>query len=94
MQRHPQVQWVIFQAGPRGIDVRCEVCGAAAGSLNPAGLHQFAGAHRQHVSRATGHYGAGDMVARATKALGMETCTPCEKRRMMLNGMMPRVWRR
>lgn len=29
--------------------------------------------------------GAGDVVARATKAVGIKPCTPCERRRQWLN---------
>lgn len=32
--------------------------------------------------------GLGDVVASATKKLGIEPCTPCEKRRQWLNKMI------
>lgn len=33
--------------------------------------------------------GAGDMVARMTKAVGIQPCAPCEKRRQKLNRLLP-----
>lgn len=91
---YPRVSWVHWMPTPQGLALRCTVCGATGGALSEQEAHAFAAHHREHVSASPEHYGAGDMVARATKALGMETCTPCEKRRRMLNQMMPRVWRR
>ena len=38
--------------------------------------------------------GAGDMVAAATHALGIEQCTPCAKRQAQLNAALPNMWRR
>lgn len=32
--------------------------------------------------------GAGDMVAKATKAVGIEPCDECEKRRQWMNRML------
>lgn len=74
--------------------MRCTACGAQATAGAPAGVDAFAQSHQEHQSAAQGHYGAGDMVARATKALGIEPCTPCEARRRQLNGLFPRLWRR
>jgi hypothetical protein len=91
---YPAVQWVIYEPTRTGLLVACQVCGGKAGPLNWPGLHQFALQHREHVSTAPTHFGAGDVVAAATKALGMQSCSPCEQRRMTLNRMMPRVWRR
>lgn len=92
--RHPQVQWVLYEPAPAGFMVACQVCGQQKGPLSEPRVHQFAAEHREHVSAAPTYYGAGDVVARATKALGIESCTPCERRRMALNQMMPRVFRR
>lgn len=33
--------------------------------------------------------GLGDVIASATKAVGIKPCGSCEERRKMLNGMMP-----
>jgi len=33
--------------------------------------------------------GLGDVIASATKAVGIQPCNSCEQRRKMLNGMMP-----
>lgn len=94
MQRHPATQWVLYAPTTQGIVVKCEVCGeqGAVGSYPQVDL--FAQRHREHRSAAPGHYGAGDAIAAATKRLGIDTCTPCERRRQQLNGLLPRVWRR
>lgn len=94
MNAHPNVRWVQWDVTPSGFVLRCSVCGAEATAGNPAGADQFAAAHAEHRSAAAGHYGAGDAIAAATKAMGVETCTPCEARRRQLNGWFPRVWKR
>lgn len=57
---------------------------------------QFARVHSAHQNPAPQptHYGAGDLVAKATGALGIKPCAPCDKRRQQLNGLFPNVWRR
>jgi hypothetical protein len=94
MNRHPSVQWVLWAQTTQGFVVRCEACGSqgALGALQQ--VDAFASQHREHRSAAQGHLGLGDVVARATKAIGAKPCTPCEKRREQLNGLFPRVWRR
>jgi hypothetical protein len=93
-QRHPQVQWIVWQRTTQGFAARCQACGASATAGTPEGVDAFAAAHQEHRSASPGHYGAGDLVARATKALGMETCSPCEARRQALNQRFPRFWPR
>jgi len=74
------------QAHPRGGFIcRCTDCGQTAHVASP---QIFAQRHR------CTHYGAGDMIARATGALGIKPCSPCEARKRKLNGMFPRVWGR
>lgn len=72
----------------------CQVCGAQTPPVSAQGADQFAAAHAAHQSQSPTHYGAGDLVAKAAGALGIESCTPCEKRRRAMNGLLPRVWRR
>lgn len=57
---------------------------------------QFARVHSAHQSAAPQptHYGAGDLIAKATGALGIKPCSPCEARRRALNGLLPNVWKR
>lgn len=93
-QPHPQVRWVVWGRTTQGFVVRCTVCGAAATAGSPQGVDAFAAAHQAHQSPAQTHYGAGDLVARATKALGVEPCTPCEQRRRDWNQRFPRLWPR
>lgn len=93
--RHPEWPWIEFQQTPRGIDIVCTVCGLRPKcTLTPAAADQFARAHAEHVSAAQSHYGMGDLIARATKAVGISPCTPCEARRRALNQRFPRMWPR
>ncbi len=94
MNRHPQIQWVFWQPTTAGFVVRCGACGAQTSVGSPGLVDAFARDHAQHTSPARGHYGAGDLVAGATKALGMQSCTPCEARRHALNQALPKLWRR
>jgi len=66
---------------------------ADRGSAAFAQQHQGCGA-RMRAPAAAGYGGLGDAVAAGTKALGIEPCTPCERRRAMLNRAVPRVFRR
>ena len=96
---HPNVSWIeCHDAGPsapaRFLCV-CRVCGAQQqeyGSGQAADL--FARAHAAHQSASPTHYGLGDLVAKATGALGIKPCSPCEARRRAMNGAFPQVMRR
>lgn len=92
--KHQQIPWVDAQQQGTKIVVRCEVCSTVVTVDTPAQANQVALAHKEHRSAAAGHYGAGDAIAAATKAMGISACTPCEKRRQMLNGMLPKVFPR
>lgn len=93
VQRHPTVSWVLVVPAGRAARVHCEVCGASA-TIGARSVEAFAHQHRAHRSSAPGYHGAGDAVAALTGRLGMTPCTPCEQRRMALNRMVPRLWRR
>lgn len=94
-QQHPQIPWVLWQRTTTGFAVHCRACKASAAAGTPEGVDAFAGAHQQHQSASPTHYGAGDLVARATKAMGLgKPCTPCEARRAALNARFPQLWRR
>lgn len=54
----------------------------------------FARTHAAHQSASQTHYGLGDLVAKATSAVGIKPCAPCQKRQAQLNGMFPQVLRR
>lgn len=84
--QHPQAPWVSANPSPEGIVVHCSRCGALATVATPNQANQIALQHRQH--------GLGDVVAAATKAVGIKPCTPCEARQRALNGWFPRVWGR
>ena len=94
MNQHPNVKWVFWETTPQGIEVLCAVCKEGGLATTPGRAEAFALRHAQHQSAASTHYGAGDAVAAATKALGIESCTPCEARRRMLNGLVPKFWPR
>lgn len=94
--QHPNVSWITCDAIAGGLFVcRCDVCGVAMQGPAPAmQADAFARAHAAHESASPTHYGLGDLAARATSAIGIKPCSPCEARRRALNGLMPQVMRR
>lgn len=91
---HPRVQWVHLHQQPDGsIVCACNVCHVQAHARSPREVEAFASQHAAHQSSAT-HYGAGDLVAGVTGALGMKPCSPCEARRLAMNRMLPNLFRR
>lgn len=93
MNRHPQVPAVAWMQTPQGFVMRCTACGAQASAASPGGVDAFARAHL-HPAPPRQTLGLGDVVAAATKAVGIKPCTPCEARRQRLNALFPRVWGR
>ncbi len=93
MNRHPQVQTVVWTQTTQGFAMRCQQCGVTATAGAPQGVDRFASEH-QHPAPQRAAMGLGDVVAAATKAVGIKPCTPCEARQRQLNAMFPRVWRR
>lgn len=95
MIQHPHVPHVVCAEPSPGVwQCQCRVCGAAMQGAAPAeGADRFASVHSAH-EQAPSHYGFGDLVARATSAVGIKPCAPCKKRQAQLNGLLPRVWRR
>lgn len=95
--QHPNVPTVHCQQGPGVYLCTCQICGASMGHPGSGqAADQFARVHSAHqpAAPAPTHYGAGDLVAKATGALGIKPCSPCEARRRALNGLFPNVWRR
>lgn len=91
---HPRVRWVRLTQLPNGTVIcQCDVCQQSAVANTAGHIEAFAGQHAQHQSSPT-HYGAGDVIAGVTHRMGIKPCTPCEQRRRMLNGVLPRLWRR
>lgn len=77
--------------------VKCHGCGAV--EYNPAAVRAFMQGHqscaaRMHAPAAAGYGGLGDAIAAGTKAVGIEPCTPCQRRQAMLNRAVPRLFRR
>ena len=91
MNRHPQVPNVVWLQTTQGFAARCAACGAQATAGTPQGVDAFAAQH-QHPQRPA--MGLGDVVAAATKAVGIKPYKPCEKRQAQLNGWLPRIWKR
>lgn len=98
VMQHPNVPHVICaQAGPGLFQCQCQICGAQMGSPAPGqGADRFAQVHSQHQQAAPqpSHYGLGDVIAGATKAVGIKPCAPCQRRQQTLNGWLPRLFRR
>ncbi len=91
---HPNVPWVDWAQTPQGPWVRCTQC-VVGGILAPGQtIDGFAAAHSRCRQPEPTHLGLGDVVARATGALGVKPCAPCKERQAALNRLMPRVWRR
>ncbi len=93
MNRHPQVPGVVWVKTTQGFAMRCTACGAQATAGTPQGVDAFASQH-QHPVPVRQAMGLGDVVAAATKAVGIQPCSPCEARRRQMNALFPRVWRR
>ena len=71
----------------------CDACGARQAIQTQEGVFAFGEAHSAHQSAARGYYGAGDAVHAVAQRAGIESCTPCEKRRRAMNSWLPRLWR-
>ena len=87
-------RWIrVGMKGGRRVAV-CDVCGKGAQVPTQAHLSAFSSRHASHESAQEGWMGAGDVVAAAASRLGIEACTPCEKRRRRMNKMAPKFWKR
>lgn len=85
-QRYPQVPWVLVAPAPQGgFYAMNERTGQQVFAPNMTGVHEFAA----DSAAAPGRMGAGDVVARAASALGIQKCTPCAARQAALNRMIP-----
>jgi hypothetical protein len=93
MNHHPQVPHVAWVRTTQGFAMRCQRCGQEGTCGAPQGVDGFASAH-QHLASVPQAMGLGDVVAAATKAVGIKPCTPCEARQRRLNALFPRVWGR
>lgn len=79
----------------RGLPIAaCDVCNVAKHVPTEAVLADFIFAHADHYSTADGWLGAGDIIHAAAERLGIDGCTPCEKRRRAMNQALPRVFRK
>lgn len=95
--RHPNVPWVTCGPSIGGSSwwCKCTVCGADMGQFGSAqAADMFARVHSAHQSASPTHYGLGDLIAKATSAVGIKPCSPCEARRRAMNGAFPQVMRR
>lgn len=87
----PAVPWVLVQNQGSYIHCYCKICGLRAHAVTEHDLDAFMDAHEAHQSASPTHLGAGDVIAAATKRLGVTPCSPCEARRRALNQAIPRV---
>lgn len=85
--------WIKIDRFPGGAVLSCTACDAG-GRLTGHAVEQFIEAHTDHTSPTPTHYGAGDVVARATQALGIKKCSGCEQRRVALNRAIPKIMKR
>jgi hypothetical protein len=94
MYQHPNVPWIQFRPVQGGFEVYDTRAGDGVFVTNEMHLHQFA-AER---ASAGGMGGLGDAVAAVAepiaRAFGKAPCTPCARRKAMLNGMAPNLYRR
>ena len=96
MVLHPNVPSVTCEILRPGIfRCACTVCGARMaepGSAQAADM--FARTHADHERAPAKYHGMGDLIAKATSAVGIKPCAPCKQRQAQLNGLFPRVLRR
>ena len=91
-QAHPQFPWIQVALHPQGGWVLSDSRdGTQVYAQTEHDFHTFV-ARRSNPNPQ--RMGAGDMVAAATHALGIEQCTPCAKRQAQLNAALPNMWRR
>lgn len=75
---YPNLPWIQYKAADGGgFVVRNTQTGQEFFASNDAGVHQFA---------ADNSSGLGDVVHRATSAVGMKRCGACAKRHAKMNG--------
>lgn len=80
-----------------GILCSCLKCGKKVLAASPQEEKEFDRNHRsckQKNASSAEFYGAGDLVAGLTKAIGVDPCSGCERRRAAMNRMFPKVWKR
>jgi hypothetical protein len=91
-QQHPQFPWIQVANHPQGGWVLHDSRdGTQIYAPNEHAFHTFVA---QRSNPQLSRMGAGDIVARATHALGIEQCTPCARRQAEMNAMLPNLWRR
>lgn len=89
-----EAPWISLQRFPGGAIVQCQACGAGGRMNGEDAVRKFISGHTQHNSPSPGHYGAGDLIAKAAQAVGIKGCAECEKRRVRANRALPRVLKR
>lgn len=81
MYRHNVVPWIHIHPVHGGFHVTDTRTGESVFAATADGVEQFAADRSSQL----GHRGLGDLVHSATRALGMNRCTPCAKRQQRLN---------
>lgn len=91
MTPYPGVPWLLYQPSPQGgYDVVDTRTGQRHHAACPDCLKQLAA----DLSGSRTHYGLGDLVHGAAKALGFRRCTGCAQRQVTMNRVAPRLFRR
>lgn len=88
------VPWIKVNRFPGGAVLTCTACGEEVRVTEEYQIRQFMERHTDHTSPAGTHYGLGDVVAGAAKAVGAKPCSGCEQRRVDWNRAFPKIWRR
>lgn len=89
-----EAPWISLQRFPGGAIMHCKACGAGGRMNGEDAVRRFTAEHSEHNGPSPSHYGAGDLIAKVTKAVGISGCAECEKRRVRANRALPRVMKR
>ena len=87
----PRMPWILVCPHPEGGFI---VRDTRTGVQVHAGSEHAVAAAAAGMSADQGYHGLGDVVAGATRRLGIESCTPCARRQAELNARFPRLFRR
>jgi hypothetical protein len=91
-QQHPQFPWIQVASHPQSGWIIHDTRDGAR--FHAASEHAYHSIIAQRSNQQLNRMGAGDLVARATHALGIEQCTPCAQRQAALNQALPNLWRK
>ena len=85
-QRDKSVEWVYVLKLPQGWLIRDDRTGGIEAAINEEELARKIAS----ASVSNEHYAIGDVVQKITQAVGIPSCSPCERRRAWLNVLLKR----